>query len=49
MGQHTILQNQEKRKRAILSAALKCFLQFGYAKTSMEDVAKEASISRPKI
>lgn len=25
------------------------FLQFGYSKTSMEDVAKEANLSRPLI
>lgn len=39
----------EKRKQTILDAALKCFLQFGYSKTSMDDVAKEANISRPLI
>ena len=49
MGQSTILNNKEKRRTAILAAALKCFLQFGYAKTSMDDVAKEANLSRPLI
>ena len=28
---------------------LQCFLQFGYAKTSMDDVAKRANLSRPLI
>ena len=26
-----------------------CFLQFGYAKTSMDDVASNANLSRPLI
>jgi AcrR family transcriptional regulator len=37
------------RRRAILDAALACFLQFGYAKTSLDDIAKRANISRPLI
>ena len=43
------LSNKENRKETILAAALKCFLQFGYAKTSMDDVAREANLSRPLI
>lgn len=39
----------EERKKDILDAALHCFLNFGYAKTSMDDVAKKAGISRPLI
>jgi AcrR family transcriptional regulator len=38
-----------ERRRQILAAALQCFLQFGYAKTSMDDVAKKANLSRPLI
>jgi len=41
--------NIEERKKDILDAALKCFLNFGYAKTSMDDVAKAAGLSRPLI
>lgn len=38
-----------ERRNQILEAALQCFLQFGYAKTSIDDVAKRASLSRPLI
>ena len=38
-----------ERRKQILDAALQCFLQFGYAKTSMDDVAKRANLSRPLI
>jgi AcrR family transcriptional regulator len=41
--------NEEQRKKDILDAALYCFLHFGYAKTSMDDVAKRAKLSRPLI
>jgi AcrR family transcriptional regulator len=39
----------EERRKAILDAALYCFLHFGYSKTSMDDVAKKANLSRPLI
>ena len=38
-----------ERRSQILDAAMQCFLQFGYAKTSMDDVAKRANLSRPLI
>jgi TetR/AcrR family transcriptional regulator, transcriptional repressor of aconitase len=38
-----------ERRKAILEAALECFLQFGFAKTSLDDIAKRANISRPLI
>jgi AcrR family transcriptional regulator len=38
-----------ERRKQILDAALQCFLQFGYAKASMDDVAKKANLSRPLI
>lgn len=41
--------NIEERKKDILDAALNCFLNFGYSKTSMDDIAKKAGISRPLI
>ncbi|MDR1612627.1 MAG: TetR/AcrR family transcriptional regulator [Planctomycetota bacterium] len=34
------------RHAAILSAARWCFLNFGFAKTSLEDIARRANISR---
>jgi AcrR family transcriptional regulator len=34
------------RQAAILAAAVKVFFQFGYRKTSMEDVAAAAEVSR---
>jgi TetR/AcrR family transcriptional regulator, transcriptional repressor of aconitase len=37
------------RRRVLLDAARACFLQFGYAKTSLDDIAKRANISRPLI
>lgn len=37
------------RRRAILDAALSCFIQFGYAKTSLDDIARRANLSRPLL
>jgi AcrR family transcriptional regulator len=37
------------RQAAILAAALKVFFQFGYRKTSMEDVAAAAEVSRQTL
>ena len=39
----------ERRRKQILEAALHCFLTFGFSKTSMDDVAKKAGVSRPLI
>lgn len=39
----------EQRRKDILDAALYCFLHFGFSKTSMDDVAKKAGLSRPLI
>src|SRR5579862_1974820 len=39
----------EKRRAQILQAALYCFLTFGFAKTSMDDIARRAGLSRPLI
>jgi AcrR family transcriptional regulator len=38
-----------ERRKQILDAAFHCFLQFGYSKTSMDDVARKAKLSRPLI
>lgn len=47
------MSNKEERDRArrqaIIEAALSCFLQFGYAKTSLEDIARRAKLSRPLL
>ena len=37
------------RRRAILDAARSCFLQFGFSKTSLDDIAKRANLSRPLL
>jgi AcrR family transcriptional regulator len=37
------------RRRVILDAARDCILKFGYAKSSLEDIAKQAALSRPLI
>jgi AcrR family transcriptional regulator len=39
-------QKSSARLAAILGAARWCFLNFGFAKTSLEDIAKRAGISR---
>ena len=39
----------EKRRTQILQGALHCFLTFGFAKTSMDDIAKRVGVSRPLI
>jgi TetR/AcrR family transcriptional regulator, transcriptional repressor of aconitase len=47
--QEKSLDQDAARRRLILDAARDCFLKFGYAKTSFEDIAKQATISRPLI
>ena len=44
------MSNAEKPKReAILSAASRLFRQYGYRRTSIEDIAKETGMSRPSV
>ncbi len=43
------VQRDAERRRAILDAALACFLQFGFAKTSLDDIARRANLSRPLL
>ena len=38
-----------QRRTAIIAAALECFLQYGYEKTTLEDIATRAGLSRPLI
>lgn len=40
---------QSVRRRIIIDAALECFLQYGFAKTSLDDVARRAKLSRPLL
>jgi len=42
-------RNHVQRREAIAEAAWSCFLQHGFAKTSLEDVARRAGVSRPLI
>jgi len=41
--------NDEQRRGTILTASLECFLKFGYAKTSLDDIARSANLSRPLL
>lgn len=38
-----------ERRRSILSAAINTFARYGYRKTSMDDVARDADLSRPGL
>ena len=44
-----IEDKQAARRTAIIDAALECFLQYGFAKTSLDDIAKRAKLSRPLL
>ena len=41
-----ISERKSARREQILGAALGCFMQYGYAKTACDDVAKAAGVSR---
>lgn len=38
-----------ERRQEIIEAARACFLQYGYGKTSLEDIAQRAGLSRPLL
>src|SRR5262249_39711524 len=42
-------EHETKRRRVLVEAARDCFLKFGFAKTSLDDIAKRANLSRPRI
>jgi AcrR family transcriptional regulator len=42
-------ERKDIRRKEILSAALDCFVQYGYGKTTFEDVAGKAKVSRSLI
>ena len=41
--------SDDPRHQAILSAAFGCFAQYGFRRTSMEDIAQAAGMSRPAL
>ena len=45
----TRAERDVERRTAIVDAAKTCFLRFGYAKTSLDDIAREAGLSRPLL
>ena len=45
----TTEDKQAARRQVIADAALECFLQYGFAKTSLDDIAKRAGLSRPLL
>ena len=42
-------EREDERRDAIMAGASACFLQYGFAKTSLDDIAQRAGISRPLI
>ncbi|MBI5240243.1 MAG: TetR/AcrR family transcriptional regulator [Elusimicrobia bacterium] len=40
------LERKSSRRRELMAAAFGCFVQYGYAKTVFEDVARKAGVSR---
>jgi TetR/AcrR family transcriptional regulator, transcriptional repressor of aconitase len=42
-------ERERERRQAIVTAARWCFLNFGFGKTSLDDIAKRADISRPLV
>ena len=45
----TAVERDSARRAEILEAAKSCFLRFGYGKTSLDDIAKQAGLSRPLL
>jgi AcrR family transcriptional regulator len=45
----TAAERDSARRTAILAAARTCFLRYGYGKTSLDDIAQEAGLSRPLL
>jgi AcrR family transcriptional regulator len=44
-----VASDSDRRRQAVLESAMATFARFGYRKTSMDDVAKAAHISRPGL
>ncbi|MBO9466746.1 TetR/AcrR family transcriptional regulator [Tropicibacter sp. R15_0] len=49
MAEISTLDKEQQKQAAILDAAMGVFAQYGYRKTSMEDLAKAAGMSRPAL
>jgi AcrR family transcriptional regulator len=45
----TAVERDSARRAEILEAAKICFLRYGYGKTSLDDIAKQAGLSRPLL
>ncbi|MEO8552903.1 MAG: helix-turn-helix domain-containing protein [Kofleriaceae bacterium] len=45
----TASERDSARRAEILDAAMRCFLRYGYGKTSLDDIAKAAGLSRPLL
>jgi AcrR family transcriptional regulator len=45
----TSTERDSARRSEILDAAMRCFLRYGYGKTSLDDIAKAAGLSRPLL
>lgn len=45
----TAAERDATRRREILAAAERCFFTYGFAKTSIDDIAKQAGVSRPLL
>ncbi|MFT3697083.1 MAG: TetR/AcrR family transcriptional regulator [Kofleriaceae bacterium] len=45
----TATERDAARRREILAAAEQCFFTFGFAKTSIDDIARAAGVSRPLL
>jgi AcrR family transcriptional regulator len=43
------MKDKAQKREQIFNAAHKCFMQYGYAKTTFQDIAKTARISRPVL
>jgi TetR/AcrR family transcriptional regulator, transcriptional repressor of aconitase len=43
------VERDAARRAEIIAAAKTCFLRFGYGKTSLDDIAREAGLSRPLL
>jgi AcrR family transcriptional regulator len=49
VGRDTTEDRDAARRQEIIDAARACFLQYGYGKTSLEDIARRANLSRPLL
>jgi len=48
-GERAKTKKGEQKRQAILQAARRCFEQFGYAKTTMDDIAKACAITKSSL